>query len=797
MFPVILRLVRLFSSLRKRFVSLLIPTVVLVVLIHEVFTTPVYSDRELSAMRERAVALSAQGQFDAALEQLQALAAVAPKNQLVWGDYVVVLARAGRAPEALQLVLNSPQRPFPDYALAELFAVALKLPDLAAAEALLRRGIEQGAQSAEVIAARQQALTDARRGPVPEVIAAVDTEVMAVAPVSPDPVRPPGKSAPLRTPVQTKFQRHQPVGRKHADLTAASTQSAAATGAKAPAAEVVLTPPERARQALREAEQAPAAERLAAALYALALLDEAQVAVDVQGQSVAERRNAGLDRVRALTLAGRLDDAAVLFESIDSAETPLYGLLNGADLYSRRHQPARAAVLLERARQISPDSREVVQARFYNRLDNEDYAGAHEELSRLRVLSDTQQTKQGSEVLEAMFAAYENRLALAQHQLEALHRDNPANVDVTLRLAQIYRWRGWPQRALVVYQSVQQQDPLAAGLGEVDSLFDLKRFRDARIALDALAQAAPAHPDVVRAVRDDTLRRRGEYSAQVLAGQSSGSPITGNGDLAIEQRVYLPAIADQFRLFGHQRSDWADFPEGAGKAHRLGVGGDYRSQAVDAAVEIAERLPDSRWSTAFNGEWRLDDYWAVFGDVQSDSTLVPLRALNAGINGHSMLLGGRYRADEGREVKVTYSRTDFSDGNQRDAIAARYRQALFDSAHHQLAAIVQAYRGFNSADSNVPYFNPAGETSVGAALEYSGILARRYEQSWSHRLVLGVGQYEQQHYGRGGIWDAEYEQRWNLSPELYLNLGALYRSRIYDGGREGYSALFGGVNWRF
>jgi hypothetical protein len=36
-----------------------------------------------------------------------------------------------------------------------------------------------------------------------------------------------------------------------------------------------------------------------------------------------------------------------------------------------------------------------------------------------------------------------------------------------------------------------------------------------------------------------------------------------------------------------------------------------------------------------------------------------------------------------------------------------------------------------------------------------------------------------------------------LSDALNFNYGTLYRSRIYDGGREGYSAVFGGVNWRF
>jgi len=97
----------------------------------------------------------------------------------------------------------------------------------------------------------------------------------------------------------------------------------------------------------------------------------------------------------------------------------------------------------------------------------------------------------------------------------------------------------------------------------------------------------------------------------------------------------------------------------------------------------------------------------------------------------------------------------------------------------------------------VIYFNPASDRSLGVGAEYSGILLRSGERSWTQRIALGAGAYQQQDYGSHAIWDAQYEQRWSFTPAFSLNYGVLYRSRVYDGDREGYGALFGGVNWRF
>jgi biofilm PGA synthesis protein PgaA len=817
----------LLKKLRSRLLPLLIPAVVLIVLIHEVITTPVYSTRELAAMREAAVALADQGEFDDALQRLRAMSEVAHKDRGVWGDYLVVLIRAGRADEALQLAMAAPQRELPDYALAALFAAALQRHDIALAEQFAAREVAQSADAAAVSAARANTLAAMRviNAPQPDVVVAPEPEIAAAdAPVSTalnaqvadqQPASKTSRSKRLSN-VAGKYP-SRPLVQSDAAASQSSNRASEPQRLQEDAAIAVampaITAADRARAAVRAAEAAPPADRVARAYDALHALDKWEQELLAAQTGGTELRNARLDRVRALTLANRIDDAAELFAAIDSPEMPRYGLLHGADVYSRKREPERAAVLLDRAAQLDAGAHDLLVARFYNQLDLEQYQEADQTLSQLRDQATTTEDQRDIRVLSAMFAAYQNRLDVAQRELEQLQSEAPDDADVAMRLAQVYRWHGWPRQALAAYQAVAPRaaDPVAAQVGAVASMVDAHRFAESRAALNNLDANTPRHPDVEGARADQFKRQRADYSAQITTGESSANSVNGNSDLAFEQRIYSAPLADQYRVFAHQRYDRADFPEDAGSANRVGVGADYRSQAFDAAVEITHRLPGKELGSEFgvniSGEWHLGDTWSVFGDVQTDSTAVPLRALRNGIDGQSASIGTRYRANENTEARVVVSHAEFSaeeaganassGDNDRDAVAANVRHAVYHSAHHEIAIGANAYYANNSAGSDVPYFNPDSEYSYGGTLEYAGILSRRFDSSWSHRVVFGLGEYVQQDYSATPIWDVEYQQRWRINDAFSINGGVLYRSRVYDGDREGYRAFYTGVNWAF
>ncbi len=771
--------------------------------------------------------LANEGEVEPALEQLRALAAVAPESRAVWGDYLTVLVRNGRAREAIDLANAAPDRALPDYALAELFAAALALDDPEAARRFADREIAQSADAVTVATVRRQALAAAEGEPAadepqPEArwvadleseTGTADTEpTEVVVTVLPGPAT--GQPAAGRGDDRraddgvTRQSPAAPVERVEPPRFAVPLPQVA----EAPPSELPLSEPslserplaERAPAAVRAAEQAPAARRVELAREAMALTGQHwQAQMEEAGASARDRRNAALDHARALTLAGELDAAAVLFVSLDEETLPRYGLLQGADLHGQRREPEHVERLLDRAETLEPGATDILASRFYNQLDLERYDDAGATLDRLRASARTPADARDARLLAAMFAAYDNRLDEARHELEQLQQEHPSDVGIALRRAQIYRWRGWPERAQAIYAEALPvaDDAVAVRAGMAVTATAANDFGTARTLREQLQAEAPLHPDVVAIDRDERLRRLAEYRAQVVVGDSSDSSglqsVNGDGEIGFEQQLYSAPLADNYRLFASHRYDWADLPEGAGSSTRIGAGGEYRSRSLDASLELTHRAPDSSLGVGLRGEWRFDDHWSLYGELESDSRGVPLRALRQGIDGESVAIALRHRFSESRDLRVGAGRVDFSDGNTRDMLSASYRHVLHRSAHHELSATGQLYHSENSAGSDVPYFNPESDLSVGGTLEYVGVLSRRFERSWSHRVAVGLASYAQQHHGAGAIWDVEYEHRWRLSPLLAVNGGLLYRSRIYDGAREGYGAFVAGLEWRF
>lgn len=847
---------------------------VLGVLVNEVLNTPIYTDRELASFRERDLELARSGNYDEALGSLKALTEIVPGDPLVWGDYLSVLIWAHRDQEAVQLAQSPIVPPLPAYALAELFEAALRIGDFDAAQRFAIAEIERSDNPEKVAVTRVDRLREVgNESAVGPIIAAGLKRVPASAPllaridapapvVVPEPApsepvpaaaptpapapapavaaaapagerrafaKPRPAAAPRRASQAAPAPRTRPVEQEAIAAGVASSGVAAShaesntvtSNVAEPATEA---PPglravaaERARAAVQAAEQAPLGEpRIALASEALSALDTySEVLRNEAPQDSGAQRNASLDRVRALLLADRPEEAAALFESLgDTSGFPVYGLLNGADAYSRLHQPERAWPLLEAALAQAPDDTSVLGAVFYNQLDYELYEDAGITLQKLKSL-DGPPVVDGKASwiarLAAMFEAYQNRLDVAQEQLEALriHALNDPALD--MNLATVYRWRGWARRSIPEYKKAiaDGADPIAARAGIGHSTMDLKRFGAADVQVNHLKNDAPLHPEAVDlSTRWDWFNRY-EYIAYVLAGRSSGSPVEGSGDLTFDQWLYSKPIDNHYRVFAHHRYDWADFDEGAGHTNRVGIGGDYRSDPFDVALSVNQRSPGGELGVNVGGEYRFDDHVAVFAEVQSDSDQVPLRAINADeeISGPSATVGVSYRWDESRSARLAYTRVEIDDGEYRNgtpfmddtrqSLSASYSQAVYRDAHQRLALTGDLYYSHNSADDSVPYYNPSSDRSAQIGVDYTGILQRRFERVWSHRAIAGVGAYQQQGEGTAPIWSAQYEQRWQFGPEFSVNYGVLYRSRVYDGDREGYGAVFGGIQWRF
>lgn len=803
------------ASHSKRLSSLLIPTLVLAIVVHEVLNTTIYTERELREMREDAVSMASLGQFETALEKLRALSEVAPQDAAIWGDYLVVLTRANQAETAFALYRANPQRSMPDYAWAELFTAALARNELQLARELAQSEINQSANAEAVRAARELALAAAMPVLAESLPDAADTILADVAEsptATPEPAAASQQTANTQAPVPTAAAAvaEDDDAEPAPAVVNAPQVSPPSLPAPQPAPELVTAVPaattdidalaEQARLAVRAAELAPAAQRNAEAEHALAMLDRYATALADGSGSDLDMRNAKLDRIRALTLAGRHDEAKTLFDAMgDPRELPVFGLLNGADLHIRMEQPDAAAVLLDIALDQEPANRSVLLTLFYLELNRENYGQADATISVLKTSAATTAEQREVRMLEAQLAAYSNRLQKAQRELEALAAEDPSSVEVRQRLAQLYRWRGWPRRALEEYRKAENlaEEPGSAQLGAVSALVDMHSYMEAQSTLAAISQSAPQHPELASARAEQQQRRRREYRAQVSAGNSSDSPVTGAGNISFEQRLTSAPIAEHVRLFARQRYDWADFREGSAILNRVGAGVDFRSRQFDAMLEINERNGGGNTGVNLSGEWHFDDRFSAFADFASDNSAAPLRGLNSGLRGNSRGFGVLYRAHESSQTLLRYSLADLNDGNEREAFTLRQQNTWFLQDRRRLRLTAEAYYGRSSLDAEPVYYNPTGEKAATVTLEYTTPLPAHLAEQWFQRIAVGAGAYQQHGFGGSAIWDLEYEQIVQLGAAFEINYGLLYRSRVYAGDREAYAALFGGLVWRF
>ncbi|HUH36843.1 MAG TPA: poly-beta-1,6 N-acetyl-D-glucosamine export porin PgaA [Spongiibacteraceae bacterium] len=557
---------------------------------------------------------------------------------------------------------------------------------------------------------------------------------------------------------------------------------------------------EGATQLLGEAEQAAPGEARTLNLQALALLEAARP--QVPGESALGQRLDN-DRIVVLGRLGRDDEMFAAARQRDPDPLPDYVLLALSDAHLRRGEADRALALVEQVAARHPDDAGLQRRRFYAYLDADRPEEAEQILAALADQARGDWDPAGAEPLPwalrqaAVVDAWHNRLDAAQAQLETYHAQRPDDIETSLALATVYRWQGLPSRALPLYDRVRDQRPLPAAVGATYARWDRRELPEVQQRVEALPPSA-ADPDVAGLREAWTLARSPQLVARTSTGRSSGTTF-GSRDADAEVWLYGAPLAHRYRVFGHDRYAWAELPEGNGRLHRAGVGVDYRGRTFGWRAEIDTSLldDDADAGLSLSGRWQPDDHWQLDLEAQSYSRDLPLRAIRAGIDGESLTASARYSWNAGHWLQGGASALNFSDGNDRSALWLNHGHRIYGSARHQLTLRESVYTSSSSRGDEVPYYNPDRDVAASVTGEYVGRLRADTIVGWQHRLALGMGQYWQQDYGGAFIWDAEYEHRWQLTPALHLNLGALYRHRTYDGDGEGYWAAFGGLDWRF
>jgi biofilm PGA synthesis protein PgaA len=523
---------------------------------------------------------------------------------------------------------------------------------------------------------------------------------------------------------------------------------------------------------------------------ALVVLD--RILTDPAAPEHAMRRSR-LDQIVALRTREQMPEVVTAYEQLldDGIEPPFYVTEAAADAWLQLKQPARAEPLYRQVLSDQPGFANARMGLFYALLEMEDFDGAFEVIDQS--VDDTA-GETGSwpwaetRATAAMARAYANQLDQAQQRLESLRNEQPDNARILRDLATVYRWRGWPHRALDTAKLAAEQAPDNVGITllRANILSDLGRYAEAGELFRRLHASNPENLHVERDHETWQQRRRWSMHLNGEYGESSGSAIAqfGSRDRAWSLRLNAPWLGDHVQPYLLYHYSDARFPEGEADYDRLGAGASWRHRRQHAYLEIHRNRTGAADSGLVAGyDWQVGDHWNFATRYESFSTDIPLRARGHDIDGWKIEAGTRWQAHESLGVRTNLSRLDISDGNVRWAGLIALPHRLRSSAHHITDASLDLYAS-RASQSGGPYFNPTRDTSLTYVIEHDWLTWRRYEQSFAQRFVVGGGGYWQEGFGTHAIGLMRYEHVWRFSPRWRLHYGTGLASRVYDGDRE-------------
>ena len=102
----------------------------------------------------------------------------------------------------------------------------------------------------------------------------------------------------------------------------------------------------------------------------------------------------------------------------------------------------------------------------------------------------------------------------------------------------------------------------------------------------------------------------------------------------------------------------------------------------------------------------------------------------------------KYRESDRRSYSLSYSRLEFSDGNERNQGLLGYEQGLYVRNNWITRLFIDLYASSNSLD-NAQYFNPDSDLSLYVTHMTGHTIMSMYGKSFMHRLYLSAGMYSQ------------------------------------------------------
>jgi biofilm PGA synthesis protein PgaA len=783
-----------------------------------------FAERRKAAMND-----AREGHFDDALPALSSLSTEVPDDIGIKADYIVVLTWAKKNQEALELAKSINLQTTPSYCLSALARAARDTQQFALSISLYDQIISREPNNLDPVIGKILAQTDAGQFKEAENALLMLREQY------------PKNSEVYRALSYLGLQSNQPVlvvdantrllELNNQDMDAARTLIRAAREAGATSKALALTEQypnatdqneidkihnDRAAQHIAWSHYPPAnpAERFADTDQALAKLDLAcQCDWNRLDLNSDKNKNLLFDRMVALRDRYRMQEVITHYQQLKNAkiDPPSYVLNAVGDAYLYKRMPEEALVAYDATLLKNPENIvEVRMAKFNTLIELERFDEATKLIDRVSEDLAPYRNRPNNSVVrtddfkleadkKALYArVYGDDFRMAEKNFQSLNDVGPMNNDVRLALAEIWRFRGWPERSEQLSYEISHDYPeqVSPKVNLANSHLDLRDWRLAESEIKPLANEYPENASVQDLERRWKLHNMRQLTIDGFTTNSSGSTF-GSSDHGLNAVLYSNPINYNYRAFVSTQYEHATFPEGSGNVVFPGVGLEYtdRDWRLTGAVSKAS-ISQNGVTGTFTADYRLDDYWEFNSVLDINASQMPLRGLRTGTSGSLIHANGVYRWSDLTQASAGVGYMKMDDGNKRESVDATLDRRLITKPHYKLTTHLRAEASHNT-EQNVVYFNPARDLELGAVLDNEWVLWRRYERSFGHRLQVGAGEYWQKNFGSDMTWMVSYEQQLRLDDRFELDYGVTRSRHPYDGINELATQYFVKLNLLF
>lgn len=525
------------------------------------------------------------------------------------------------------------------------------------------------------------------------------------------------------------------------------------------------------------------------------------------------KRKLVFDRMLALRDRHRASEVVTHYQQLKAhaIEVPVYALRAAADAYLELREPEQALAVQDAILLKEPNEYNTQLDKFYALIELERFDEATRHIQTISAQqpsylnrNDNPTVRQNDKKLQAdtiaaMGMAYGDNLAGSEQALIALQNIGPSNQQISNHLANIWRWRGWLDLAGKTYQDNLAKEPndMQAKYGLAHTYLDGRDWALADKEIKALnGYITPDDPALKELNRRWALHQKRQFITDFNTGKSSGAAI-GSRTSGINTWLYSAPFNDNYRVYANADYHHATFPEGDGNVLAPALGLEYRSHDWLVASQLGLVTQDGHGATGgVRASYRANDYWLFDSEVAFNSQQMPVRGQRVGTQGDLIIAGLTYRWSELMQASAAVGYMNMSDGNNRQSLQLAWDNRIYNTPHYKAYVRAEASASRNSIN-NASYFNPKSDTALGATLRQDWLTWRRYDSSFTQRLILGAGTYQQQNFGSDGTWSVSYSHDWDINRWLNVEYGIARRGQPYDGIKEYRSSLFGHINLLF